>query len=215
MFYDCAQPLIAGGPNWIDYAPISISKPYSVAEDGFAAERIDLSTHSGTHVDAPSHFLTDGATIDQLPIERFFGYAVAVDLRAKRGAAPIDREDLTQAGEAIANDDIVLIATGMGERRANTRAWLTEYPYLTRNAARFLVERGVRGVGTDAISIGGYGADVSPPPHRELLTAGVFIIEDMRIPSELLDGARRRFCAFPVKISGAGAAWARPVAWDT
>ena len=91
-----------------------------------------------------------------------------------------------------------------------------DYPYLDGDGARYLLERNVRGVGTDAVSIGGYGdPSVGEPAHLVLLSAGRFIVEDMHLPDVLLDGRRRTFCAFPILLAGAGAAWARPVAWDS
>lgn len=214
-FYDLSQPIYHNAPQWPEYDPAIVSLRHTIAFKGFNAERVELTTHTGTHVDVPFHFIEDGATVDRIPLERFTGPAIALDLRHKEPASVIGRTDLERLAGVIDSGDIVLIKTGWGEKRAITREYLQAWPYLDRAAAEFLVELNVKGVGLDTLSIGGIGeAQRSRAPHLPLLRAGAFIVEDMRIPDALLDGVKRWFCAFPILIQGAGAAWARAVAWD-
>jgi kynurenine formamidase len=188
---------------------------YTIGFNGFNAERVELTTHSGTHIDVPFHFMQDGATIDRMPLERFMGPAVILDLTDKGPACVISAADLERFGDTIVADEIVLIKTGWGSRRALSEEYLKKWPYLDQSAAAYLVSRDVRGVGTDGLSIGGIGDYArSRAPHIPLLAAGKFIIEDMRIPDELVPGKGYFLCAFPILLKGAGAAWVRPVAWD-
>lgn len=215
MFYDLSQPIFHNVPQWPEYDPAIVSLRHSIAFKGFNAERAELTTHTGTHVDLPFHFFEDGATVDQMPLETFFAPAIALDMRAKDPGSVIGRGDIERHANAIAEGDVVLLKTGWGEKRAMTAEYLRAWPYLDRQAAEYLVECGVKGVGVDTLSIGGIGEpERSRAPHVPLLGAQRFIVEDMRIPDELLDGKKRQFCAFPVLIKGAGAAWVRAVAWD-
>ncbi|MGH8165240.1 MAG: cyclase family protein [Rhodanobacteraceae bacterium] len=214
-FYDLSQPIFHDAPQWPEYDPVVVSRRHTIAYEGFNAERLELTTHSGTHVDVPFHFFENGATVDQIPVDAFTGPCVALDLRHKAPASVIGRDDLSRFAGSIEPGTIVLIKTGWGDKRAVTSEYLKAWPYLDRQAAEYLVERDVKGVGTDTLSIGGIGeSERSRAPHLPLLGAKKFIIEDMRIPDELLDGKKRFLCAFPILIAGAGAGWARPVAWD-
>jgi kynurenine formamidase len=214
-FYDLSQPIFHNAPQWPEYDPAVVSLRHSIAFNGFNAERADLTTHTGTHVDLPYHFFEDGATVDQFPVEVFFATAIAIDMRGKDPGAVIGRSDVARHAQAIDEGDVVLVKTGWGEKRAMTPEYLKAWPYLDGQAAECFVELGVKGIGVDTLSIGGIGdAQRSRAPHVPLLAANRFIIEDMRIPDELLDGKKRQFCAFPVLIKGAGAAWVRAVAWE-
>lgn len=211
--YDLSQPIFHNAPQWPEYQPTVVTLPYSLAAHGFNAERVELTTHTGTHVDVPFHFVENGPTVDRMPLEAFTGLAIALDLRGKAPKSVVSRSDLSRF--EIHAGDIVLLKTGWGEKRALSHEYLEEWPYLDREAADYLVACDVKGVGTDTLSIGGIGdPKISRAPHIPLLRANKFIIEDMRIPDELLDGKRRPFCAFPILIAGAGAAWTRAVAWD-
>jgi kynurenine formamidase len=215
MLYDLSQPVHHDAPQWADYDPIVLTQDYNLAVDGFFAERVNLTTHSGTHVDAPFHFYPEKETMDQLPLHHFFGPMITLDVRGKKPCEPISKNDLAPQRAKIHEGDIVLLKTGWGEKREKTREYLLEFPYLDGEGANFLLSLHVKGVGTDCLSIGGYGPPaVGRPAHLKLLGAGKIIIEDLRIPVELLDGRRRMFAAFPIRLTGTGGAWARAVAWD-
>lgn len=115
----------------------------------------------------------------------------------------------------IEPEDVALLNTGNGHRRANSKEFLTEYVYLTGEGAQFLMERGVKGVGIDAVSLGGYGDPAKAgPAHRAMLGNDKFIVEDLCFPDEVMDGRKRLFCAAPIKLRGCGGAWARAMLWE-
>jgi arylformamidase len=213
--YDLSQPTFHNSPQWPEYEPTVVNLRYTLAFNGFNAERVELTTHSGTHMDVPFHFIQDGATIDRMPLERLMGPATILDLTGKAPGSVISAADLERCDEAIAADEIILIKTGWGLKRASSEEYLKKWPYLDQSAAEYLVSRNVRGVGTDGLSIGGIGDYArSRAPHIPLLKAEKFIIEDMLIPDDLAMDKRYFLCAFPILLKGAGAAWVRPVAWE-
>src|SRR5665213_1187543 len=210
--YDLSQPIFHNAPQWAQYDPASVTLEYTIAMNGFNAEHVELMTHTGTHVDVPFHVILAGATIDQIPLEQFMGRALCVDVRGLSPGSAIGREQLAPHAATIAKDDIVLLNTGWGEKRGLTTEYLTAWPYLDSPAAEFLVLLGIKGVGTDGLSIGGWGDPAKGrPAHAALLGAGKFVIEDMRIPDALMDGKKRVFCAFPILLKGCGGAWVRAV----
>jgi len=215
--YDLSQPVFTNCPQYPDEnpRPAHIALFYTVAVQGVNKEIVQISTHTGTHCDAPYHFFDDGETIDRIPLETYVGNAVILDLREKPMSSAISRTDIERYIDRINVGDIVLLNTGGGRRRSNSREFLTEYVYLSGGAAQLLVDRGVKGVGIDAVSLGGYNdPQKSGPPHRILLGNGKFIVEELYFPDEVMDGRQRMFVAAPVKLQGCGGAWTRAALWE-
>lgn len=215
--YDLSQPVFTNCPQYPDDnpRPAHVALFYMLAVQGVNKEIVQISTHTGTHCDAPYHFFDDGKTIDQVPLETYVGNAVVVDLRDRPPGSAISRSDIERCVDRIAADDIVLLNTGGGHRRANTKEFLMEYVYLSGEAAQLLVDRGVKGVGIDAVSMGGYNdPKKSGPPHRILLGNGKFIVEELYFPDAVMDGRKRMFVAAPVKLQGCSGAWTRAALWE-
>lgn len=213
--WDLSQPIAHDGPAWAEYDPPVITHNYRRAAEGFNAETVHLNTHTGTHVDVPFHFDDEAASIEQMPLEAFAGPAAFLDLRGVvQPGEPIGRAELDPMLDQVTRGDMAVLATGWGERRASSEEFLKRWPYLAGDGAQALLERDVSAVGIDALSIGGWGGpEKGEPSHLALLSAGKVIIEDLRIPQELL-GRRCFLTAFPILLEGCGGAWARAVAWE-
>ena len=141
---------------------------------------------------------------------------MGVDLRPIEPKHAIDASDLRKHEARLTEGTFVLLKTGWGDARANTKRFLTEWPYMSGDGARYLVERGVKGFGIDVLSVGGYPDEhAESDAHVELLSKGKLLLEDIRIPDALLDGKRRHFAALPILIANAGGAWVRAIVWDT
>ena len=215
--YDLSQPVFTNCPQYPDTnpRPAHVALFYMLAVQGVNKEIVRMSTHTGTHCDAPYHFFEHGLTIDQVPLESYVGPACVLDLRHKKPGTAVEAADLEKFGERIMAGDIALLNTGGGHRRANTKEFLTEYVYLSGDGAQFLVDRGVKGVGIDAVSMGGYGdLEKAKPPHRVLLGNGAFIVEELYYPDDVMDGRKRLFVAAPVKMRGCSGAWTRAALWE-
>ena len=112
--------------------------------------------HVGTHIDAPFHFIRDGDTIDRLPLDRLVGDTVAFDLQHKQGKVPIERgeleealENLRQKGIESKPGDKVLLCTGHHERHWGSLDYWKQSPYLTEEAAQWIVDQGFSAAGYD------------------------------------------------------------------
>jgi arylformamidase len=161
-----------------------------------------MGSHSGTHVDAPAHFLRDGASVDQLPLEILLGKARVVALPVSER---IERDDL----EALdLSDDLrVLLKTRMsGQLRQPT--FQQDHIYLTPDAAVYLAQIGIKLVGIDYLSIERFGSD-DHASHRALLAAGVVIVEGLDL-SDVEPGEYEMAC-LPLRVAGAEGAPARVV----
>jgi arylformamidase len=215
--HDLSQPVFSNCPQYPDVnpRPVQVRLLYMLAVQGVNKEIVELSTHSGTHCDAPYHFFADGATIDEIPLETYVGSATILDLRGKLPGSPIERGEIERLGGRINAGDIVLLNTGWGHKRSNTKEFLTEYVYLGGEAAQYLVDRGVKGVGIDAVSLGGYGdPKKAGPSHKTMLGNGKFVVEELYFPDEVMDEKARLFVAAPVKLQGTGGAWTRAMLWE-
>ena len=215
MIYDLAQPIFNNGPQFPGQPPNSVRYQQLAAVDGATVERLEVMTHSGSHVDAPFHFIPRLPAISELPLSHFYGRCVAIDLRPIAPKHPIDAADLKRHEALLLPNVFVLLKTGWGDRRANTKSFLTEWPYMSGDGARYLVARGVRGMGIDALSTGGYPDEhAESDAHLELLSNNKLLLEDIWIPDALLDGKPRYFAALPILIANASGAWVRPIVWD-
>lgn len=209
---DLSQPFDANAVHG-STAPPEFEEHASVREDGVNVQWYGASTHTGTHIDAPRHFLPAGATIDQLSLDRFAGSGVVLDLE-RESSEPIDAEALAAADGRVIAGDIVLVRTGWGDRYGDPE--YARYPWLTADAAAWLRDHEPKLLGVDTRSPDRPRA-MRPddwddyPVHRTLLSAGTLIAENLSIPRELA-GERIDVQGFPVNIRGGDGAPARFVA---
>lgn len=171
-----------------------------------------MATHTGSHLDAPLHKIAGGKSISDLPLETFTGPAHIADLRARVVAdTPIGPELLSRTLPEKISGDIVLLATGWGDKRAKSDEWLHHSPFVDPAGARWLVARGARGVGIDHYSIGGMGP-LNAETHTILLGAGVWVVEELKFPAEVFSLPQPvKFWALPLNWPGCSGAFCRPV----
>jgi arylformamidase len=210
---DLTQPFFHNGGFNPDLPLPRIDITRSVISDGYSLEQLELCTHVGTHMDAPSHVLETGHPIDEFAVDRFHGPGVVVDLRDLGDEQAIDAEILASRARVEEQGSIVLLATGWGAFRARTARYVDGSPWLNEAGAKWLVEHGAAGVAIDHFSIAGRGpAEKVLPAHTVLLGAGVWIVEEALFPESLLDGSRWDVVALPWRIAGVSGAPTRMIA---
>ncbi len=133
-----------------DPVPV-IGRGLTHEEDYCHVDVLTLGSHTGTHIDAPYHFLAHGKKIDELPVERFVGEGVLVDVSAKTDRALILTADIEPYQTEIASGDFVILKTGWDRFFGTSRYY--RHPYLSPEAARHLVKLGVSLIGIDALNI--------------------------------------------------------------
>ena len=164
-----------------------------------------IGSHTGTHVDAPAHFVEGATTIEDVPLETLVGPAVVLDLTSVT-SSEIGPDDLIAAG--LDDSERVLLKTPNSTgalREAEKSPWVG----LSEAAAELLVERGVRLVGIDYLTIDAPAGEVDWPVHHVLCGAGVAILEVIDL-SDIAPG-RYTLAALPIKLVGSEAAPARTV----
>jgi kynurenine formamidase len=209
---DLSQPVFDGCPNCPAHPPVRVTAGATHEKDGWRLELLSLASHTGSHVDAPLHKLAGGASLDEMPLDRFVGEAFVVDLRDATASMPVTADVLSRHLRERVTDRIVLLATGWGERRQRTDEWFYRSPFLSTDGAQWLVERRVRGVGIDHYSVSGAAEPNNARVHEVLLGAGVWIVEELRFPDEVFSLPQPvRFWSLPVNFKGFSGAFCRPV----
>jgi len=204
--YDISLTIRSELPVWPGDAPVSLERISKIEQgEAFNVTHINMGAHVGTHVDAPFHVLGDQATIDQLPLNLLTGRAYVLHLT--------DDVDLITA-ELLINAEIPPRTRRLLFRTRNSGLWTqglkefqTDYVGLAPDAAEYLVNRSVKLVGIDYLSIAPFGDSV--PTHQILLEAGVVIVEGLNL-SEVSQGRYTLYC-LPIKIGGADGAPARAI----
>ena len=167
--------------------------------------RISAGVHLGTHVDAPYHFINDGRTVEQLPLDLLTGECYVVQLPDGVEAITADVLDRTEITSEMKR---VLFGTRNSHLWARGEAeFQTDFVAITEDGAEWLVERGVQLVGVDYLSVAPYGDSV--PTHTVLLKAGVVVIEGLNL-STVMRGFYDLYC-LPLKIAGCDGAPARAI----
>ena len=201
--HDVTVPLSASVPTYPGDPRFEIEFTRRLATgDPYNLARFSLGAHAGTHVDAPYHFLADGATVDALPLEILMGKARVVEAPVRDR---IRREDLEVLD--LRDDLRVLLKTRMsGQLRLPD--FQEDFVYLTGDAAVYLAQAGIKLVGIDYLSVDRFGS-ADYEAHQALLGAGVVIVEGLDL-SEVEPGEYDMAC-LPLRIVGADGAPARVV----
>jgi arylformamidase len=188
--------------RWPGDPEIVIERLFDVGRgDPHTLSRVSMGAHTGTHVDAPAHFLEKGPGIDQMPLDVMVSTA---RILAIRHSEEITADELE--GHGIRPGETILFKTANSTRCWKHNSFVADFVSLSAGAARLLVSSRARLVGIDYLSVGGFkkhGAEV----HRILLEAGIWIVEGLDL-SEVEPGTYEFLC-LPLKILGCDGAPAR------
>jgi len=169
---------------------------------GYVSETMFLSTHTGTHMDAPFHFDPNGLTIDQVEIERYVCNNALLLKIQKDSNQMISSDDITRSSKCeIKEKDTVVFSTGWEKRIKEKDNYITNNPGLSKDAAEFLVEKKVNAVAIDCPSID-KGTDSGLVVHKTLLSNQILVIENL---CNLYRFNNQRFTLLitPLKLAGA------------
>ncbi len=173
--------------------------------DPVTLTEIQIIDHVGTHVDAPLHFIAGGRTIDRMPLDATIGRARVIEIK---NSVSINMDEVLP--QNIQNGERLLFKTLNSERCYRTDAFVPDYVYFSTDVIRYLVEKGVRVVGLDYLSIGKYGDNNSiGDTHKILLENGVYIIEGINL-AKVKPGFYDLVC-LPIFLENGDAAPARAI----
>lgn len=161
--------------------------------------RLSMSAHTGTHMDAPRHFIADGVTMEEWPPEATIGPCRVI---AIADPVAVTAEELAPH-QPRAGERILFKTENSRKRLLHEPGFVAEFVYVAEDAAKLLVECGVRSVGVDYLSVGGFSKD-GVETHVALLGAGIWVVEGLDL-SAISPGEYEWNC-LPLKLVGADGA---------
>jgi kynurenine formamidase len=187
----------------------------TLAAHGVNVLGVHIGSHSGTHVDAPYHFVEDGARIDELDPRLFVGPAAVLDVRGKGPRERVTAGDLRPYENRISGGVIAVVRTGWEEHYGTPRYY--DHPFLDRGAAQLLLDTGVRTVAVDALSVDETVSEGEQPEgypaHHLILGAGGVIAENLANLGAI-DFPEPLISLLPLKLGGSDGAPVRAVAME-
>lgn len=200
--HDISWPISATMTSYKDQYPITLTTLKEFEKDQVRLSSIDCSNHSGTHVDAPSHFLKDGITIDQMSLSSLCGQAVVLD--CTNIEEKITATGLLTHEEKIKPNIFVLFKTKNSFLKPDA-PFDFNFVYLEKSAAEFLASKKIKGTGFDYLGI--EREQKNHETHTILMGNNIIIVEGLRL-ADIKPGAYQ-FCAIPLLITGSDGAPAR------
>lgn len=192
MIIDLTMPIDEKTPVFPGDPKQEITQNATIEKDGWNEKRLTFNSHFGTHIDAPFHMLANGKKLDELPLEKFIGKAVVIDVRGQKEIAP----DL----KGVKKDDIVFFRTDH-IKKAYSKDFFKANPVITEETAKLLIQKGVKVVGLDS-----YTPDNDPYKiHKLFFKHDILIIENL-INLDKLKQKRFDCYIMPLKIRRADGA---------
>jgi arylformamidase len=201
---DVSVPLRNGMVHWPGDAAVNIAKVEDMENgDSHNLSRLAFSSHTGTHIDAPRHFIKEGISIDKIPLETFIGRARVIEIADSRTVTPAELERYN-----IKKGERILLKTKNSDLCWQSGSFCEDYVYITNEAACYLAQRKPTLVGVDYLSVGGYQKDGSEV-HRTILEAGICIVEGLNLAC--VEAGYYEFSCLPLRLENGDGAPARAV----
>jgi len=204
QWIDISVPLKNGMVTWPGDPELTIERTSNIEKgDKVNLSHLSLGSHTGTHMDAPLHFLQDGEGLDKIPLTTLIGPARVIAIQD-----PVSVKPNELIPHQVERGERILFKTHNSDQNWATRPFLENFVFLSTEAAHFLAERKVQIVGVDYLSVGGYkknGYEV----HTALLKASIWIIEGLDL-SRVQQGRYELIC-LPIRIADSDGAPARAI----
>jgi arylformamidase len=187
---DVSVPIYAGMVHFPDNPSIEIDTLTHVDRgDLCTVSRLTMGSHTGTHIDAPIHFLPGGSGAEKVPVENLIGPARVIEIKDPHA---VKAEELR--GHKLGARERLLFKTSNSERCWKTSQFVPDFVSIAEDAASYLASLNTLAVGIDYLSAG------SPETHRTLLGAGVVIVEGLNLTG--ISPGRYELLCLPLKILG-------------
>ena len=202
--YDVSVPIKQDMLVWPGASGVEIKTLATVKKNGIGESRFSFGSHTGTHIDAPSHFLERGISIDKIAPEKLIGDCRVIDL-TNLGRQEISVKDMS--GLSIKKGERILFKTGNSSLLFK-KNFPKNYVYLSLEGAQFLAYKKINLVGADFLGIEKKG-NPNHPIHKTLLSAEIVLVEGLDL-REVPEGSYKIFC-LPLRVVGADGCPARVI----
>lgn len=201
---DISVAIHGGMVHWPTDEAVGIERTKDLDRgDPYNLSRIIMSLHTGTHMDAPVHFIRDGAGINELPLDVTIGPARVIEIKDRKLIGPSElREHGIKEGERI------LFKTANSTRLWDTDSFTEDFVSISEDGADYLARKRILAVGVDYLSVGGFTGDIAKV-HLALLEAGVWIIEGLNLAG--VEPGDYELLCLPLKVARGDGAPARAI----
>lgn len=207
---DLTQMISNDMPVFPGTEPAKLEVVNTYEKDGFRETLFHISSHTGTHMDAPYHLFAERTKLDELPAAQFVGKALVIDCREVPVGGEIGMEHVERVREAADQAEFLLFCTGW-DKKWETAEYFGAYPVISLEICQYLLDSGKKGVGFDTIGIDPV-TEMTLPRHKKLLSAqDIVIIENLTHLEEIGRGLFT-LAALPLKYQDADGAPTRAVA---
>ena len=201
---DISVRLRSGMVHWPDNPPVRIERMLDMKHGDVAnVSKISMGSHTGTHMDAPLHFVREGEGIDEMPLTAAMGRARVIEIHDPESVKP---DDLYPHG--IRRGERILLKTQNSARDWPSTDFIEDFVYVSQEAARYLAACEIQTIGIDYLSVGGFYRD-GVETHEALLNAGIWVIEGLAL-SQVESGEYELIC-LPMKVERSDGAPARAI----
>jgi arylformamidase len=187
----------------------------TISSFGRRTSYISIGTHSGTHIDAPSHFIAEGISVDKIDLSRFFGSAQVFDLTNVPTSWEISRDELKTLLKGYMPGNSIILNFGWGSNFNNPKKYYDNQPWIAESAAEYLVTLSPPVLAYDLAMLdnplNGYGCTLDSPIHKILLGNGIPLIENSVFPQRLPQ--HLYYSVFPLRLEGLDGSPVRFIGW--
>lgn len=206
--FDLSHPIESGCPVFPGDPHAEIKALTTAADYGYATTLVSFCSHTGTHMDAPSHIFEDGRNLDSFPVSQFMGKAAVID--CSHCVGEIDLRCIVENESRLSGVDFVLLKTNWSNFWGEP-CYFSGYPTLSPDAAAFLGSGRFKGIGIDTPSPDA-ADNINLPAHKALLAGGKTVLIENLANLDLLKGEMFSLVALPLKWTNADGAPTRVVA---
>lgn len=190
---DVTVTIRSGMVHWPGDPEIEVTRKMDMEKgDVCNVSRLSIGSHTGTHMDAPLHFIRNGKSLDRMPLDATMGPARVLEIRHREA---VTVEEIR--GKRIRAGERILFKTRNSRRSWKTDRFDEDFIYVSKEAAAFLAEKKVKTVGIDYLSVGGFKKD-GVETHHALLGAGIWVVEGMNL-AKIRPGNYEMIC-LPMKV---------------
>lgn len=199
---DISVTVKSGMAHWPDNPEIIVGKMLDMEKgDVCNVSTLSMGSHTGTHMDAPLHFIRKGKSLDKMPLEATIGPCRVVEIKDREA---VKLEEIQ--GMKFKPGERILFKTPNSRRSWKTDNFDEDFVYISKEAAAFLAKAKVMTVGIDYLSVGGFRKD-GVETHHALLGAGIWVIEGLNLAK--IQPGRYELCCLPLKVLNSDGAPAR------
>jgi arylformamidase len=204
LTYDLEKNMITYNAPW--HPPFSIEQLARIDKEGRETRKVTFGTHTGTHIDAPRHFIENGGTVEKIPIDKLIGPVKIVDFSHLKEEEPVTLDMI----KSIEITKKIIFKFGWGKKWGDMRFY-DKYPFFSKEAAQYLVSKGVELVGHDTPSPdASYRTSTDDSPvHKIFLQNNVILVEYIANMDRISDYDGWNIVVSPLRLKGADGSPAR------